>query len=123
MEKIKNFTDLEAWKEAHKLVLVVYKLVEKFPSRERFVLSSQMLRSSISVTSNLAEGFGRQGIKEKIRFYYLAKGSLTELQNQLIIARDVKYVSDKIFDFVLEQSVLVQKLVSGLIRSLRKHDS
>src|SRR3989344_446739 len=97
MEKIKNFTDLNAWKEAHKLVLQIYSLVRKFPAKEQFVITSQLLRAVISITSNLAEGFGRRSLKEKIQFYYLAQSSLTEVQNQLIIARDVSYL--EIVDF------------------------
>ena len=100
MEKIKNFTDLNAWKEAHKLVLNIYRLVEKFPKKEQFILNSQIIRAVISITSNLAEGFGRRGIKEKIQFYYLAQSSLTEVQNQLIIAKDVYYINNIEFNKV-----------------------
>lgn len=117
-KKIKNFYDLIAWKEGHKLVLFVYKLVDEFPNKERFVLSSQILRASISITSNIAEGFGRKGLKEKIQFYFLAQGSLAELQNQLIIAKDVGYIKSKDFEEIWKLTVLVQKLISGLIRSL-----
>ncbi|BCX14369.1 MAG: four helix bundle protein [Patescibacteria group bacterium] len=120
MEKIKNFTDLNAWKCAHQLVLKVYSLVKKFPNREQFILTSQILRAVISVTSNLAEGFGRRGVKEKIQFYFLAQSSLTEVQNQLIIARDVGYIHAREFSVIWEDVVLTHKLISGLIKSLEK---
>jgi four helix bundle protein len=71
MGKIKKFTDLLAWQEGHKLILLVYKLTKNFPKQEIFILVSQMLRASISITSNLAEGFGRRNLKEKIQFYYI----------------------------------------------------
>ncbi len=117
--KIRNFTELNAWKEAHKLVLSIYKIVKRFPSKEQFVLTNQILRAVISITSNIAEGFGRQGLKEKIQFYYMAQASLTEVQNQLIIAKDVGYISGILFNKLFDQTVLIHKLIGGLIRSLK----
>lgn len=120
VRKIRNFTELNAWKEAHKLVLSIYQIVKKFPNKEQFVLTSQLLRAVISVTSNIAEGFGRQGLKEKIQFYYLAQSSLTEVQNQLLIAKDIGYLPEKDFIKVWSQSIIVHKLIGGLIRSLKR---
>ena len=74
--KIKDFKDLNSWQEAHKLVIMIYEKTKIFPREEMFGLTNQMRRAAISVTSNIAEGFGRQGYKEKIQFYYLAQGSL-----------------------------------------------
>ena len=119
-QKIKSFTDLVAWQEGHKLVLMVYKSTEKFPPKEIYSLTSQMRRSAISITSNIAEGFSRQSKKEKIQFYYTAKGSLTELQNQLLIARDVDYLPKEEFQEIANQTVKVSKLILGLIKSLKK---
>lgn len=116
---IKSFTDLNVWREGHKLVLTIYSLTLNFPKSELYALVDQMRRCSVSVTSNVAEGFNRSGKKEKIQFYYMALGSLTELQNQLLIARDLKYVDNKLFQEVAEQTVLVQKLLNGLIRSIK----
>jgi len=93
MEKIKSFTDLIAWGRGHQLVISIYRATNKFPQKEIFALTNQMCRSAISVTSNIAEGFSRKGDKEKIQFYYMSLGSLTELQNQLLIARDIDYLS------------------------------
>ncbi|OGM05979.1 hypothetical protein A2125_02445 [Candidatus Woesebacteria bacterium GWB1_43_5] len=116
--KIKNFTELNAWREGHKLVLMIYKITKDFPAKEQFVLTSQVVRAVISVTSNIAEGFGRRGLREKIQFYYLAQSSLTEVQNQLIISKDVEYLSRQKFEKVWDQTVVTHKLISGLIRSL-----
>src|SRR3989344_1432910 len=91
--KIKDFTDLLAWREGHTLVLLIYKLTKGFPREEAFGLVSQMRRAAGSITSNIAEGFGRHGYKEKVQFYYLAQGSLIELKNQILIAKDVGYIS------------------------------
>src|SRR3990167_966356 len=96
--KIKNFTDLITWQESHKLVLRIYEITNNFPQKETYALTSQMRRAAISITSNIAEGFSRKSGKEKIQFYYLSLGSLTELQSQLIISRDVRYIDDKMFD-------------------------
>ena len=91
-KKIKSFTDLETWKEGHKLVLIIYKIAKSFPDEERFSLTNQLQRAMVSVTSNIAEGFSRNGKKEKVQFYYMALGSLTEVQNQLLIAKDLSYI-------------------------------
>lgn len=76
---IQEFTDLNSWKVSHDLVLSIYKLTEKLPEKEKFGLISQIKRASVSITSNIAEGFGRQTYKEKVQFYYMAHGSLTEV--------------------------------------------
>lgn len=118
-QKIISFSDLYAWKEGHKLVLMVYGITKTFPSTEKFALVDQMCRAVVSITSNIAEGFSRQGVIEKIQFYLMAKGSLTEIQNQLYIARDVGYISIEKFNEVWEQTIVVHKLITGLIKSVR----
>ena len=120
-KKIKSFTDLEAWQEAHKLVLMIYKYSEKFPRKEIFVLVSQMRRSAISVSSNIAEGFSRSTVKDKCQFYTIALSSLIELQNQLIVARDVGYLLKNDFMIIAKQTISVAKLINGL-RKIRFTD-
>ena len=119
-KKIKTFTDLDAWKEGHKLVLMVYKDTDKFPKEEKFGLTQQLRRAVVSVTSNIAEGFSRRSNKEKARFYFISKGSLTEAQNQLFISRDLAYLKVSDFEKIVDQANLVGKLVSGLIKSAGK---
>lgn len=122
--KIKSFTDLNAWKEAHKLVVVIYKTTKEFPKEETFGLTNQIRRASVSITSNMAEGFSRNTYKDKTQFYSIALGSLTEVQNQLLIARDVGYLDQKIFQEIGAQTVIVSKLCNGLLKSNRsKHNS
>lgn len=113
---IKSFTDLRAWQEGHKLVLAIYDITKIFPKDERFGLTNQIQRAVVSITSNIAEGFSRNSSKEKIQFYAIARGSLTEVQNQLLIARDIKYIESKVFDSLANQSVLVSKILNGLIK-------
>lgn len=123
--KIKSFTDLDAWKEGHKLVLMIYQLTMAFPEEELFGLVIQMRRCAVSITSNIAEGFSRQSYKEKVQFYSVAQGSTTELQNQLLIARDIKFITNEKFQEIAEQSIKVHKIISGLIKKSKSiiHDS
>ena len=118
-KKIKDFTDLLAWKEAHALVLLVYRETKLFPKDELFGLTSQMRRAAISVTSNIAEGFGRRSLKEKTQFYYVAQGSLTELKNQLLIATDVGYLKPNLYKKMYEQACTAHKLLQGLLQKTR----
>lgn len=123
-KKIKTFTDLNAWKEAHKLVLMVYKTTKDFPKEEIFGLINQMRRAAVSITSNIAEGFSRQSYSEKAHFYSIAQGSNTELQNQLLITKDVGYLNENDFKEIAEQSVMAHKLLSGLIKKSKSiHNS
>ncbi len=119
--KIKSFTDLNAWKEAHNLVLMVYKVTNGFPREEIFVLVPQIRRCVVSVSSNVAEGFSRRSKREKDQFYHTALGSITELQNQLLISRDLHYLSKEEFIKIADQTVKVSKLVNGLIKSSQDH--
>lgn len=115
--KIQSFTDLEAWKIGHKFVLKIYTVTNKFPNREAYSLADQMRRSAISITSNIAEGFSRKSKKDKSRFYSITLGSTTELQNQLVLARDLHYVSKEDFHALADQSVCVSKFIRGLLKS------
>lgn len=115
--KIRSFTDLHAWQQGHKLVLSIYKITKSFPQDERFGLTDQMRRCSVSITSNIAEGFSRRTQKEKAQFFYMTLGSITELQNQLLIARDLSYITSKDFQELAQQTITVSKLINGLIKS------
>ena len=115
-EKIKSFTDLNAWKEGHKLVLEIYKITQKFPKEEIFGLTNQIRRAVVSFTSNIAEGFSRNSYKEKVQFYSISLGSLTEVQNQLLIARDIGYIDKDEFNKIAEITVVANKITNGLIK-------
>src|SRR3989338_570430 len=119
MGKIQKFTDLIAWKEGHKLVLFTYKATDNFPKKETFALSDQMRRAALSITSNIAEGFSRKTAKEKIQFYHTALGSLSELQSQIITAKDINYIDDKSFNTVNNLSIAVSKLINGLNKTAK----
>lgn len=116
--KIKNFTDLIAWQKGHLIVLEIYKLTGHFPTQEMYGLTSQIRRAAISITSNLAEGFGRKSKKEKVHFYQISIGSLTEIQNQLFVAKDLGYISEKQFQQIFEETISASKLINALIASI-----
>ena len=118
-KKIKSFTDLETWKEGHKLVLLIYEATRLFPKEEKFALIDQMRRAAVSITSNIAEGFSRQSKKEKAQFFLMSKGSLTELQNQLLISEDIHYLESEDFNKLINQTITVNKLLNGLINYCR----
>lgn len=115
--KIRSFTDLKAWQEGHELTIWVYKITKKFPKEEMFGLTSQMKRCVVSITSNIAEGFSRRTKKEKIQFYFIALGSVTELQNQLLVAKDIQYISREKFDQIAPKTVKIHKMINGLIKN------
>lgn len=118
-DKIKNFTDLKVWQEAHKLAIIIYKITDNFPDREKFGLISQLRRAAVSVTSNIAEGFSRFSPKEKLQFYSIAHGSLTEIENQIILARDLEFINLELFPEIQKQLLYVHKLINSFISSTR----
>lgn len=118
--RIRDFTDLNAWKKGHELVLTIYQITRDFPREEQFGLSNQMRRAAVSITSNIAEGFCRRSHKEKAYFYLTALGSLNELLNQLLIAKDVKYIPAQQYSDTQERMVVVRKILSGLQLATRR---
>ena len=115
--KIYSFTDLNAWKEAHSLVLELYKVTKNFPRTEAYCLTDQIRRAAISVVSNIAEGFSRESYKEKVQFYAISRGSVTEIQSQIMVARDLEYLPKNEFDLLSNKTIVVHKLLSGLIKA------
>lgn len=118
-KKMKSFTDLSAWRVGHELVLGIYKTSKNFPKEEVFGLTNQIRRASVSITSNIAEGFSRFSFREKIQFYSTSLGSLSEVQNQLLIARDVGYIVGKDFSELVQRTVAVSELINGLIKKCK----
>ena len=115
-EKIQSFTDLLVWQKGHRAVLEIYKITQKFPQEEKFGLVVQLRRAAVSITSNIAEGFSRSHYKDKTKFYGISLGSLTEVQNQLLIARDMGYFSKADFDCLAQKTIEISKMLNGLIK-------
>lgn len=118
--KLKSFQDLNAWQESRKLFFIVFYLTKKFPKEEVFSSVSQMRRAAMSVSSNIAEGFGRSTVADKIHFYTMARGSLTELQNHILLTSDVELVDPEEAQRALYQAETTHKLIVGLIKSTER---
>ena len=115
--KIHSHKDLKVWQEAMDLVTNIYNIVQSFPEIEKFGLSSQMRRAAISIPSNIAEGFARQGNKELTHFLYIALGSLSEIETQLEIAFRLQYIQK--IDEQTEKIKFIRILLSRLIKSIK----
>jgi len=115
--KIADFYDLNAWKESHNLTLQIYKLTTKFPSSEKFGITDQLRRASSSISANIAEGFGRYHYKDKIKFYYQARGSIKEVQNFIFLAKDLGYLKEDKSKELWLITKDCERLINGLIKS------
>ena len=118
MNKVIRFQDLQVWQEAHALVLTVYSITNTFPDSEIYGLTSQMRRAAISVPANIAEGFNRRGIKDKLKFYNVAESSLEELKYYFILSRDLDYIESN--DALLQHADKIGRLLNGLIASTQR---
>jgi four helix bundle protein len=122
MATLKRFQDIEAWKKARELTRAVYKCSGAGKCARDFVLRDQIRRASVSITSNIAEGFGRGGSTELINFLSIAKGSATEVESQLYIALDQGYISKNEFEGLQKLATSTQGLLAGFINYLKKCD-
>lgn len=119
--KTNNFEDLDVWKNAHQFVLTVYKLTNQFPKEELFGLTSQFRRAAISIPANIAEGYKKRGIKDKLRFYNISEGSGEECRYYLILSKDLGYIS--LGDFEKYNSLLtsVSKQLSAYSNAIERN--
>lgn len=119
MATFTKFEEIEAWKRAHLAVVLVYKLSNTTALNKDFALRDQMRRAAISVTSNIAEGHDRGTIKEFIYFLNVSKGSCSELVSQVILAKDLEYISKEDYIILYKELTEVGKMIGGLIKYLR----
>ena len=101
------------------MALLTYELTKTFPKEEVYGLISQMRRAAVSITSNIAEGFGRRSYQERLRFYVIARGSVSELMSQWILSRDLKYLSLEDYSKVTEQLEATHKILGAFINKTR----
>ncbi len=116
--KIRNFRDLDVWKKGIEIVKNVYKTTIGFPKQEFYGLASQMQRSSVSIPSNIAEGFNRFHNKEYKQFLYIALGSCAELETQIEIAVELRYINEQRKSFLLEKLDHESRMLMNLIKKL-----
>lgn len=116
MTRVERFEDLEVWKKVHGLVLHIYEVTKVFPRDEQFGLIPQMRRASVSVPANIAEGYKKRSLKDKVNFYNIAQGSLEELRYYLILARDLGYLKDneKLLGLIDEAGKMLHAMVVSL---------
>jgi four helix bundle protein len=117
---LKNYKELKVWQKAYALCLVIYQMTKNYPSEEKYGLSSQIRRAAVSVPSNIAEGYGRKSIKEYTQFLYVAYGSICEIDTQLLLTRDLKYIGEKFYSEIRLQLSEVERMLKALIKSLEK---
>ncbi|MCK5815758.1 MAG: four helix bundle protein [Flavobacteriaceae bacterium] len=110
-----NYTELDVWVNSRQLVTAVYQSTKSFPKDELYGLTNQIRRSAVSVPSNIAEGIGRQTTKDTIHFLYISRGSLYELETQLLIASDLEYLNKNEKEILLEKISVCKKLLNGFI--------
>jgi len=117
---MKSYRDLIVWQKSVEMVTHVYKLLNAFPEDEKFGLTSQIKRSSISISSNIAEGYGRNYTKDYSRFLNIARGSLFEMQTQFLIAQNLNFINENDLTTINDLSVEIEKMLNSLINKLNK---
>ena len=122
VDRIMEYSELEVWKEARKLVSETYDVTKSFPKDEIYALTSQMRRCAVSIPSNIAEGCGRRTSADTIHFLYVARGSLYELETQSYLSLDQEYMGDESFKNILNQITKCKKLISGFIKYFKNKE-
>lgn len=121
--QIQTFEDLKVWQLASEICNEIFGLVKNFPTTEKYSLTNQIIRSSRSISDNIAEGYGRYHHQENIQFCRIARGSSYELLNQLITAHDCMYISNEELELQKKQIINCVQLLNGYIRYLNKAKS
>ena len=117
---IPGYKNLEVWKQADELAVLIYQITKGYPKEELFGLTSQMRRCAISVPANIVEGYGRRTLKDKNQFYYIARGSLNELEYYLDISFRLNYLTRVDYEKAKNLRDRVGKLLHGLIQSVKE---
>jgi len=116
---MQSFYDLKVWQKSHQLVLEIYQATGSFPKEELYGLTNQIRRAAISIPSNIAEGCCRQSDVEFARFLQIAMGSASEVEYQLLLARDLKYLPEDRYESVHGKIVEVKQMLSAFLKKLR----
>ena len=120
LNQSKDFTELEVWKKSRLLGISIFKICDKFPKEEKYRLVDQLIRSSRSISANLAEGHGRYHFQENIQFCRIARGSTSETLNHLVCSKDCNLINDEEFLILKKQIIEIRKMLNGYINHLKK---
>lgn len=121
VEKIRSFEQLNVWQDSAELSVRVYKATKQFPSEEQFALTNQLRRAPISVSANIAEGFGRKSSKDKLHFYATAYGSLLEAKSFIYLAERLGYLDKATAVGLIEYITSLQKQLNSLNGAIKNH--
>jgi four helix bundle protein len=116
---LKDFKELRVWSKAHELTMLVYKLTRAFPRDEVYGLTSQVRRSAASIGANIAEGCGRHSDGEMTRFLQIARGSASETEYHLLLAKDLGFLQEADFQVVEQAVVVVQRMLTALVQKVQ----
>lgn len=119
--KILRFEDMPVWQDSLDLAVLIYKITKSFPIEERFALTNQLHRASSSVSANIAEGFGRQTLKDRAHFYHIALGSLLETKNFIYLAQKLEYMKTDDADDIISKIDSVHKQITAILGYFKKH--
>jgi len=118
---LKDFKELRVWSKAHELAILVYKLTRAFPRDEVYRLTSQVRRSAASIGANIAEGYGRHSDGEMTRFLQIARGSASETEYHLLLAKDLGFLQEADFQVAEQAVVVVQRMLTALVQKVQPH--
>jgi four helix bundle protein len=116
---MKSFRELQVWRKAHNMTMAVYEATRIFPSEERYGLTSQLRRSAASIPANIAEGCGRRSDGEMARFLQIARGSASEIEYYIFLARELRYLREDSFRQLTREADELQRMLTALIRRFR----
>jgi four helix bundle protein len=116
---MKTHHDLTVWKKSIEFVTNVYQITKGFPKEEIYGLTNQLRRASVSIPSNIAEGAARSHNKEFVQFLFIALGSASEIETQLVISKNLKFIGEKEYLKLNEEIVEIRKMLNGLIKSIK----
>jgi four helix bundle protein len=120
---LQSFKELRVWQRSYRLCVDIYRVTRTFPPEERFGLSAQLRRAAVSVPSNIAEGYSRETTRDYVRFLWMARGSLAELETQLMLATELRFTGGGDADKLLAEVNEVQRMLNALIGSLSQRQS
>ncbi|MBK7429173.1 MAG: four helix bundle protein [Saprospiraceae bacterium] len=118
---MRDFRNLEIWKKSVGFTIIIYRLTDPFPDKEKFGLTSQLRRASVSMASNIAEGASRNSETDFARYLEISMGSAFEIETQLIVSREIGYITFEEYNSALESLSVIQKQINQLISKIRNN--